>query len=454
MCPTLQRSRSRSAFPAACVREEYGGEVVEVAAMRLRCLDLFCGGGGLSQGLEEAGLVTTKWAVDLDKDAAATMVTNRPGCCVWQEDAVEVLRAARAGGELRGRRLPGREEVEVLCAGPPCQGFSGLNRYKDRDNARRKNCLLAVTMSFVEIFKPCYFILENVAGLATHEGGHHLRRVLEVLDRLGYRTTHAVLQAGRFGVPQSRRRLLVVAALPHLPLPPLTAALHLHDLPTPTPGAFALYRAVTVGDAFSDLPSITCNSSDVIHQYQTGPDTSYQQELRQGSRGGVRDHVTLATNPACMARILAVPTDISTSPSGSKSQRVQGESGGMKRKDGGVFRRLALSGHSPTVLTRPRPAGRQGRVLHPLQHRTYSAREAARLQGFPDSYRYTFFFETPLLRLMSTTKQHIFPGAFPSAHRGLPRLCGSLQERYRQLGNAVPPPLARALARRILTALS
>jgi len=305
--------------------------------------------------------------------------------------------------------------VEVLCAGPPCQGFSGLNRYKDRDKARRKNCLLAVTMSFVEIFKPCYFILENVAGLATHEGGHHLRRVLEVLDRLGYRTTHAVLQAGRFGVPQSRHRLLVVAALPHLPLPPLTAALHLHDLPTPTPGAFALYRAVTVGDAFSDLPS-----SDVIHQYQTGPDTSYQQELRQGSRGGVRDHVTLATNPACMARILAVPTDISTSPSGSKSQRVQGESGGMKRKDGGVFRRLALSGHSPTVLTRPRPAGRQGRVLHPLQHRTYSAREAARLQGFPDSYR----------------------------------LCGSLQERYRQLGNAVPPPLARALARRILTALS
>ena len=359
--------------------------MVEVAAMRLRCLDLFCGGGGLSQGLEEAGLVTTKWAVDLDKDAAATMVTNRPGCCVWQEDAVEVLRAARAGGELRGRRLPGREEVEVLCAGPPCQGFSGLNRYKDRDKARRKNCLLAVTMSFVEIFKPCYFILENVAGLATHEGGHHLRRVLEVLDRLGYRTTHAVLQAGRFGVPQSRRRLVVVAALPHLPLPPLTTGLHLHDLPTPNPSPSALYRAVTVGDAFSDLPPITCNSGDVVHQYLTEPETAYQHELRQGAGGGVWDHVTLATNPAYEARIRATPTDPSSSMCGSKRRAVLEEVGGRRGKGG--FRRLAEGGHSPAVLTRPRPAGRQGRVLHPSQHRTYSIREAARLMGFPDSYR-------------------------------------------------------------------
>jgi len=371
----------------------------------------------MSLGLEEGGLVNTRWAVDCDPDAAATMVGNRPGCCVWQEDAKEVLRVAREGGELRGLYLPRRGEVEVLCAGPPCQGFSGLNRFKDGEKAQRKNYLLAVTMSFVELLRPGYFILENVAGLATFEGGHHLRRVLEVLQRLGYRTTHAVLQAGRFGVPQSRRRLLVVAARLNLPLPSLTAALHLHDLPTPTPGTSALYRAVTVRDAFTDLPFITCNSSDVIHQYETGPETAYQQEVRQGSMGGVRDHVTFPTNTAYMVRILAVPTDTrSSSPGGSKYQRVQ-EKGGGRRKDKGVFRRLAMSGHSPTVLTRPRPAGRQGR-LHPLQHRTYSVREAARLQGFPDAYR----------------------------------LCGSPQARYRQLGNAVPPPLARALARRIVRA--
>ena len=371
-------------LPSGLVREEFDEEV-EVVGRELSCFGLFCGGGGLSQGLEEGGLVTTRWAVDSDPDAAATMVENRPECCVWQEDAKEVLKAAREGGELRGRQVPRRGEVELLCAGPPCQGFSGLNRFKDGAEAQRKNSLLAVTMSFMELFRPGYFVLENVAGLATLEGGTYLRRVLEALHRLGYRTTHAKLQAARFGVPQSRRRLVVVAALPHLPLPPLTTGLHLHDLPAPNPGPSALYRAVTVGDAFSDLPPITCNSGDVVHQYLTEPETAYQHELRQGAGGGVRDHVTLATNPAYAIRILATPTDPSSSMCGSKRRAVLEEVGGRRGKGG--FRRLSEGGHSPAVLTRPRPAGRQGRVLHPSQHRTYSVREAARLMGFPDSYR-------------------------------------------------------------------
>ena len=100
---------------------------------KLRCLDIFAGAGGLSLGLHQSGVSTTNWAIEVNPSAAQAYQLNNPGCTVFSEDCNKILSLARSGVSHteQGQKVPMRGEVDLLCGGPPCQGFSGANRFKE-----------------------------------------------------------------------------------------------------------------------------------------------------------------------------------------------------------------------------------------------------------------------------------------------------------------------------------
>ena len=106
----------------------------------------------------------------------------------------------------RGQKLPVKGEVELLCGGPPCQGFSGMNRFNSREYSQFKNSLVVSYLSYCDYYRPKLFILENVRNFVSFKKSMVLKLTLRCLLRMGYQCTFAVLQAGQYGVPQTRRR--------------------------------------------------------------------------------------------------------------------------------------------------------------------------------------------------------------------------------------------------------
>ena len=188
---------------------------------QLASLDLFSGCGGLSLGLQRAGVAQVKWAVEMDQPAAEAFKLNHPAAMVFKEDCTEVLRKIKAGEKTdqQGQVFPKKGEVDLLCCGPPCQGFSSANRFKDSKKSQLRNALVSTCLSFCRHFKPRFFVLENVRNFASHKKGFVLRRCMRTLTNLGYQATVGVLQAGQFGLPQTRRRVFLIAAAPGENLP-------------------------------------------------------------------------------------------------------------------------------------------------------------------------------------------------------------------------------------------
>ena len=107
---------------------------------------------------------------------------------------------------LAGQSLPRKGEVEVLCGGPPCQGFSGMNRFNSRAYSSFKNSLVVSYISFCDYYKPRFFIMENVRNFVSFKKSTVLKLTISCLVRMGYQCTFGILQAGNYGVPQTRRR--------------------------------------------------------------------------------------------------------------------------------------------------------------------------------------------------------------------------------------------------------
>lgn len=107
-----------------------------------------------------------------------------------------------------GQKLPQKGEVDLLCGGPPCQGFSAMNRYNSRPNSSLKNSLIANFISFCDYYRPRYVVMENVRNFASFKKGSVLKLTLSCLVRIGYQCTFGILQAGSYGVPQTRKRFI------------------------------------------------------------------------------------------------------------------------------------------------------------------------------------------------------------------------------------------------------
>ncbi|KYN05968.1 DNA (cytosine-5)-methyltransferase PliMCI [Cyphomyrmex costatus] len=371
---------------------------------KLRMLDIFAGCGGLSEGMHQAGVAESLWAIEKESSAANAYRLNNPKTTVFSEDCNKLLQKVMNGEHVdnNGQKFPQKGDVEFLCGGPPCQGFSGMNPAAPGE----------ILPKYPE---PTHVFSKRCCSLTV------------IIDSKRYNTN--CVQKG-----------------------------------------FAPYRAITVKDALYDLPEIKCGSNIEEMSYVGEPITHFQRKMRgKPYRSILTDHICKEMSPLVEVRMSYIPTtngsdwrdlpnivvllsdgtytkkleylhdDIRVGRSLTNALRgVCSCSSGQPcdptdkqfntlipwclphtaiRHNNwkGLYGRIEWNGFFSTTITNPEPMGKQGRVLHPVQNRVVSVRECARSQGFLDSYR--FF--------------------------------GTITDKHRQIGNAVPPPLAAAIGHEI-----
>lgn len=378
--------------------------------MRPIGIDLFAGAGGLSLGFEQAGF-DVRAAVEIDPVHCAVHKFNFPQTAILPR-TVEKL----TGDEIRNAAGIGQRRVDCVFGGAPCQGFS-LIGHRVLDDPRNR-----LVLDFVRIVRELdseTFVFENVKGLTVGKHKRLLEEFVQAFDLAGYecRLPWKVLNAGHYGTPQTRERLILIGAkkgrtVPHYPEPITNIAGKSKRFPS-------LPFGPTSRDALGDLPDAedfsTLMSSDSVTTTRFGEPSAYAAELRCISNNAWHYGYPRDWNPAILtASSRTEHTDISR-------RRFAETEPGLIEPISRLFR-LPPDGVSNTLragtdgargaFTSPRP-------VHYRFSRCITVREMARLHGFPDWFRFNI------------TKWH---GA-------------------RQIGNAVPPPLARAIAAQIVAAL-
>ena len=345
---------------AAKTEEDVGSKVPDTCPSyppvegKLRGLDIFAGCGGLSHGLHESGVATTNWAIEIFDPAARAYKLNNPDCTVFSDDCNLLLAHAMngVGQNRKGQKIPRQGEVDILCGGPPCQGFSGMNRFNQREYSQFKNSLVSTYLSYCDYYRPRFFILENVKNFASYKKGMVLKLCLRTLVKMGYQCTFAVLQAGQFGVAQTRRRAIILAAAPGEQLPLYPEPRHVFS-PSDCQlsvqidkvrydsnvrwKSSAPYRTVTVRDTLSDLPVIKNGTGRQEIRYGGEAKTHFQKTIRKGSEV-LQDHITKNMTPLVEARFELIPTT-----PGSDWRDLPNK--GMQLKDGSWAKKLIYSHH-------------------------------------------------------------------------------------------------------------
>ena len=350
-------------------------------ASQLLAVEAFAGGGGLAVGLRDAGIRTVA-AIEIEPHAAATFKANHPHVHVFRQDVREV-----SGKELL-KLASGR--VHVLAACPPCQGFSSLTSKWRRDDSR--NELVSEVGRLAREMRPQAIMMENVPGLG-QKGKSLLDALVAELKMLGYMLNCDVLQVADYGVPQRRRRLVLLAGLGFQ-----------IDMPEPThsrTGANGLEKWRTLRDA--------------IHGME-GPLT-FREAMSRGGAQLFGWHVVRDLSPQNRRRLHAAKPG-GTWSDFSEDLRVdchRGEYRGFSN----VYGRMVWDEPSVTITAGCTTLSK-GRFGHPDEDRTISLREAATLQTFPSSY----IFETPYFE----------------------RACEIV-------GNALPCLFAKAIAKRVKEAI-
>jgi DNA (cytosine-5)-methyltransferase 1 len=399
-------------------------------------VDLFCGAGGLSRGLADAGFCVVA-AADHDPDACATYRQNFPAATVVEGD----LTQPRNHEALVGAAGSGR--IDLLAGGPPCQAFSQIHNH-DRVIDDPRNRLYREFVALVQELRPRALFLENVPGMSQLAGGAVRKQIEEDLSLDGeYAVVSQVLDAGDFGVPQRRPRLVFVG---------IEAGLGGPVLPGGT-GISALIRngyeadgtldgertywleilrdpwndaAVTASQALSDLRT----PGDA---YSCEPESAYQAKMRRGS-DFPHDHAPSRIREDTRKRLRAIPPggNVYDLPEhllrrylGDARWGPAGNGHRLARRHYYAYRRLHPDWLAWTANTKADFA------YHYSEPRGLSVREAARIQGFPDVFRFT-----------------TAPPGTAGQYRN-----GARHSRYRQVGNAVPPPLAAAVGSAIISSL-
>jgi DNA (cytosine-5)-methyltransferase 1 len=387
---------------------------------RLTAVDLFAGAGGASLGLVQAGF-DLRLAAEMEPAFAATHDANLPGA-VLQAD----LRGVAASKVLAATGV-GPRELDVLFAGPPCQGFSMIGPRVVWD--ARNNLFLEV-LRVAKALQPKAIVIENVPGLLTLGGGRYLAAILEGLAAHGYRAACAELLAAQYGAPQMRWRLVIVAWRDDLDIEagfgfptPTHGGLSIGDLvpnATTHPDAYAGF--LTTRDAIADLPKLSAGELHTTYGTSRagGEFQTYARSLPDGSTmpsATLHDHYAPAMSPQNIERIRALRPgqdwrDLPTELLPPSMQRA------LRKDHTRRYRRMTWGGVPRSIITRFRDP-KSGEYIHPDQDRTISIREALRIQGFPDWFA----------------------------------LEGTNTSKYTQVGNAVPVPLARAIATEVAACL-
>jgi len=382
----------------------------------LTAIDLFSGCGGLSEGFRSEGFKIL-WANDVLPEEAATYRTNHPETIFDQGDIrnIDPCYVLDATGFKES-------ELDVIIGGPPCQGFS-INAPR-REMTDPRNTLFMHYIRFVNVLRPRFIVFENVPGLLSLDGGAALDNIYHELSNIGYVLMHKILLAAHYGVPQERWRLIIVGTR-------LNNSSFTFPIPLFHSDARANFRGgktlvfQTTSDNLDAPPTINDAISDLIMQplsingdplpYVSAAMSKYQQMLRVNSNQ-LFNHVSARISDVNIMRLKHINpggnwTDIPFDllPAGMKRAR---RSDHTKR-----YGRMDLDQLSCTILTKCDP--HWGCYFHPIHERVISVREAARIQSFPDHYRFE----------------------------------GSVTAQYRQVGNAVPPLMAASIAREVKRSL-
>lgn len=407
-------------------------------AERPTAVDLFCGAGGLSRGLVNAGFHVVA-AADHDPDASATYRLNFPGTTLVEGDLTQRVNHEAL---LNAVSWPA---LDLLVGGPPCQAFSQVRNH-DRLLDDPRNRLYREFVALLEVLRPKALLVENVVGMSQLRGGVVRQQIERDLSLDGaYHVVSAIVDAGDFGTPQRRPRLVFMGVSAELGIPSfprgtgITRVLRNGHSGQPSDGLFeadsalcailndpADLRAVTVRQALSDLV-------EPGDRYTTGPESAYQKVMRQGSTRP-QDHEPSRIREDTRRRLEAIPPggNVYDLPPELLRRYLTGSKWGpsgngerLARRHYYAYRRLHPDWLAWTANTKADFA------YHYVTPRGLSVREAARIQGFPDSFHFV---------------------TAPPGTRGQLRN-GARHSRYRQVGNAVPPPLAQALAAAIAARL-
>jgi DNA (cytosine-5)-methyltransferase 1 len=281
---------------------------------RPQCLDLFAGCGGLSLGLLDAGFDISN-AVELNEHAARTYALNHP------ETDVHVLDAYAFADQVRSGEITICGKVDLVCGGPPCQGFSGYNRFRTAGDKR--NELVSALFDVVGVVRPRAVLIENVVGILSTGGRDTANLLLEALRSLEYKASLHILQAGGYGVPQNRWRVFLVGTAPKVPdfrppepthcfprMPMWGATSWRENTIHPIdPGDRRFEMSVpltTVWDAISDLPRLRNGECLAPGAYPTEPLSEYQRTLRAGASALV-NHETKTLGTVQLDRVRHIP---------------------------------------------------------------------------------------------------------------------------------------------------
>ncbi len=340
----------------------------------MRIIDLFAGVGGMSQGFIKAGFEVAL-AIENDLNIAKAFQDNHPDTLVIADDICNINFE-----EIYNKIGP----VEGVIGGPPCQGFSQKGKRKSVLDDR--NFLFRSFIDFVKIFRPPFFVMENVPNIITTEGGFFRKEIIEAFNKMGYQVSYKILNAANFGVPQLRRRAFFLGCLNNATL----------DLPD-TNGI-----KTNVQQAIYDLPFISSGEGESFYSYKTGPLSDYQYMLRQESEG-IYNHLATGHSKVALERLSLIPKGM--------GKEVLPDNHRTKSIYSGTWTRLREDEPAVTITTRfDTPSS--GMFTHPVLNRCLTVREAARIQSFDDKFVFI----------------------------------GNKTSQMKQVGNAVPPLMAFEVA--------
>ncbi|MBQ7007583.1 MAG: DNA cytosine methyltransferase [Ruminococcus sp.] len=347
---------------------------------KYKMIDLFSGVGGLSLGFEQVGFEVVL-ANEYDKSIAQSYINNRNNPNMIVEDITK-LPIHETFKNYRGI-------VDVCVGGPPCQGYSQKGQRKTINDPR--NFLFKYFVEVVKEVAPKYFVMENVPNLLTAENGYFKNELTAMFNELGYITNSQVLCAADYGVPQNRHRAVIIGK-------------RNSSIPVEMPKS--VKTRTTIWDAISDLNYLNSGEGSDLSTYQLKAESTYQELLRSGSVE-LYNHVATNHAPIALERMAMIP------PKGGKeflpAEHI------TKSIYSGTWERMDADDISVTITTRfDTPAS--GKFMHPFLNRAITVREAARIQSFPDTFRFY----------------------------------GTKTSQMKQVGNAVPPLLAQAIAKAIV----
>ena len=374
---------------------------------RIPILDLFCGTGGFSHGFESTRKFQVCCGIDFLPDRVETFASNHPTSHAICND----LRQTSIDDLLHECPTP-----EVVIGGPPCQGFSSIRPFRRLTECDPRNNLFEEFALVVDACRPKWFVMENVVGMLTNNNGETLETVLSVFRQMRYAVSWRILNAAFYGLPQRRERLFIVGSRDGLD----------YEWPTPTHffeqsrtmagrhgqrviqnGLFQkeYLPATTVMEAIHDLPELKAGECATSYRLDVRP-TQYERSLR-GRRKTVTLHEATRHSERMLEIIRHAGTNRAALPEGLTTS---GFSTCYSR----------LEPHQPSVtLTVNFVHPASNKCIHPYQDRALTPREGARLQGFPDSFKFL----------------------------------GTRAQIVKQIGNAVPPLFGRVIADSLLRLL-